>query len=220
MRTIITHDIKRMQPGRQCSRFHLPLPCNGASTRFIRIIIKIGNKPHFGQCDRHPERRIIMRIAVFGKKMVKKFNSPLHYLPFLVTFDMYAFPFLQIISPMREIRSRGIGKRALTFGVKVSQEASKSNLYAFNRIQNKKTQISIESIQQPYFIQGCPWNQVRQHIPGSISYTKRMPVCTQTIIPTFFRRCISNSRSATRPLESKSSACCSYERWGFEYCIT
>ena len=73
--TVIPDNVERVKPRGQCCHFQLPFLGNGAPDTFIRIIIEIGNKPHFGQGYRHPERRIIVPVPILTIKMVKEFNS-------------------------------------------------------------------------------------------------------------------------------------------------
>ena len=182
MSAVITHDIESMQPGRQSRSFHLPLVGNGCSASFIRIIVKISDKPHFCQGYGHPERRIIMRITIFIKEMIQKLYPTQEHLSLFISFDFRSLPFLQIIAPMRKIGSGSIRKRVLPLRMQVSKSATQSYFYTLNGIQQQQTQVAVKTIQQPNLAQGCTGDKRTEHITRSITLTERMPISTQTII--------------------------------------
>ena len=187
MSTVIPDNIERVKPRGQCCHFQLPFPGNGSPDTFIRIIIEIGNKPHFGQGYRHPERRIIVTIPILTIKMVKEFNTSHDNAPLTIPLYTYAIPFLQIIPPMREVRCRSIGKRTLPFCMRIGKTTTKSNLYTLNGIQNMQTQISVKTVQKPDPVQSGPRHKRRKDISGGIALTKRMPISTQAVITNVFQ---------------------------------
>lgn len=180
--TVIPDNVERVKPRGQCCHFQLPFLGNGAPDTFIRIIIEIGNKPHFGQGYRHPERRIIVTVPILTIKMIKEFNSSHDNAALTVPLYSYAIPFLQIIPPMWEVRCRSIGKRALSLCMRIGKATTKSNLYTLNGIQNKQTQISVKTVQKPDPGQSGSGHKRRKDISGSIALTERMPISTQAVI--------------------------------------
>ena len=153
--TVIPDNIECVKPGGQCRRFQFPFLGNATPYLFIRIIIEIGNKAHFRQGNRHPEGWIIVAITIFVIKMVEKLYTTHDNTPLAITLDTHAVPFLQIITPMREVRCSSIGKRAFPFRMRIGESTTKGNLYTLNGIQNKQPQISVKAVQKPDPCQGC-----------------------------------------------------------------